>query len=153
MSTTNDTFLYKNTPLADTGYLQQNNITWDSTSGPHNLPVNLRLPHHQNFLTFHFTGTHLDNTNKTRYRYILEGADKAWSEISDKSYAEFRKFAFWPIHVQGVQPRFQRPLEPTRNLQLHCFTPGTVQPGHILFTACCLWLLLLCLTASSAAAF
>nr|HPH18118.1 two-component regulator propeller domain-containing protein [Haliscomenobacter sp.] len=112
-STTNDTFYTKNTPLADTGYLQQNNITWDSTSGPHNLPVNLRLPHHQNFLTFHFTGTHLDNTNKTRYRYILEGADKAWSEISDKSYAEFRNLLFgqytFKVCSRGFNGRWSQP--------------------------------------------
>jgi signal transduction histidine kinase/ligand-binding sensor domain-containing protein len=69
-------------------YAAIHHIQWDSISGPFNMPVDLRLPYNQNFLTFHFTGSHLADYNKTRYRYILEGVDKNWSAITDDPVSE-----------------------------------------------------------------
>lgn len=108
-----DTFYTKNNLPVDSGYLQQNNIQWDSTDGPYNLPVNLKLPYNQNHLTFHFTGTHLDNMNKTRYRYVLEGTDRAWSDITDKAYAEYRNLSFgkysFKVSSAGFNGRWSQP--------------------------------------------
>ncbi len=84
-----DTFYVKGKLPEDTGYMKSNHISWDSTAGQMNIPVNLSLPYNQNFVRFHFTGTHLGNTDKTRYRYILEGQDDHWSNITDQSFASY----------------------------------------------------------------
>ncbi len=78
--------------LKDSGnqpaYLEKKDISWDSLTSYWNLPVNLLLSSNQNFISFHFTGMRLRNIDKTRYRYVLEGIDKTWSEISDKPFTE-----------------------------------------------------------------
>ncbi|MEI9909592.1 MAG: triple tyrosine motif-containing protein, partial [Bacteroidota bacterium] len=86
--TEKDSFYLNEQLPKDTGYLQKNEISWDSTSGPYLLPVNLRLPYHQNYLSFTFTGNHLSNPDKALYRYILEGIDKNWSPVSEKNFSE-----------------------------------------------------------------
>jgi signal transduction histidine kinase len=63
-------------------------IKWDSTAGSYGLPVNLQLPYDQNYLSFTFNGTHLNNPDKAIYRYILEGIDKNWSSISSNTTSE-----------------------------------------------------------------
>ncbi len=83
-----DTFFTKSNLPKDKGWLQENNIRWDSLSGYFNLPVNLKIPHEQNYLSFQFTGSHSTNRDKVRYRYILEGYDDVWSGISDKAFSE-----------------------------------------------------------------
>ena len=52
------------------------------------MPVNLKLPYKRNYLSFHFTGSHLDNPDRTRYRYILEGIDKNWSAATGQPFSE-----------------------------------------------------------------
>jgi signal transduction histidine kinase len=84
-------YLVQNLP-PDSGYLQEKNITWDSLS-MRGLPLGLKLPFDQNHITFRFTGTQLSNLNKTRYRFILEGLDKEWSTITDKSFVDYRNLS------------------------------------------------------------
>ena len=57
----------------------QRGLKWDSVTGPYNLPVNLMIPHDQNFLQFRFGQMHTGRSNTTLYSYILEGVDKKWS--------------------------------------------------------------------------
>ena len=84
-------YLAQNLP-PDSGYLQEKSITWDSLS-MRGLPMGLKLPYDQNHVTFRFTGTQLANLNKTRYRFILEGLDKEWSAITDKSFVDYRNLS------------------------------------------------------------
>ena len=49
-------------------------------SGPYNLPEGVELPYNQNYLQFHFNQADLVKLDTTRYRYILEGYDKTWSD-------------------------------------------------------------------------
>lgn len=58
----------------------------DPTSG---LPVDLRLPHNKNHITFDFHGICLSNPAKVRYRYMLEGHDQQWSETTDHSFTTY----------------------------------------------------------------
>ncbi len=81
-------YLVQNLP-PDSGYLQETNITWDSLSMS-GLPMGLTLPYHQNHVTFRFTGMQLTNLNQTRYSFILEGNDKEWSSITDKTFVDYR---------------------------------------------------------------
>jgi ligand-binding sensor domain-containing protein/signal transduction histidine kinase len=83
-----DSFYVKKQLPVDSGYLQKNNISWDSLDGPYLMPVDLRLPYDQNYLSFTFTGTHIANPEQAKYRYILEGIDKNWSPISENSFSE-----------------------------------------------------------------
>jgi signal transduction histidine kinase/ligand-binding sensor domain-containing protein len=80
-------YLRSNLPK-ENGYLQQNNISWDSPTGFFILPVNLILPYHQNQIGFTFTGMHLSDPDKTRYQYILEGIDKEWNPITSNAYSD-----------------------------------------------------------------
>jgi signal transduction histidine kinase/ligand-binding sensor domain-containing protein len=66
------------------GYAFQNGLSWDKVTGPYNMPLNLALPHDQNYIQFHFNNLNLAN-DSVWYSYILEGADKKWSRISPET--------------------------------------------------------------------
>jgi signal transduction histidine kinase/ligand-binding sensor domain-containing protein len=110
-----DTFYVSDTFPPDTGYLQKNKISWDSISGAYNMPVNLQLPYDQNHITFHFTGSHLDNMNKTRYRYVLEGSDKTWSDLTGRATAEYRNLGYgqytFKVSSSGFNGLWSKPAE------------------------------------------
>ncbi len=72
----------------DTSYLVTNQITWKSIDGPYKMPVDLTLPHNQNYLSFSYNGMHYANPDQVVYRYILEGIDKNWSPISKETESE-----------------------------------------------------------------
>ena len=85
-----DTFYVKDQQPSNIVSFKRNNIQFDSVSGFYNMPVNLSLPYYENFLQFHFTQVHGENLDTTWYRYILEGADKNWSDrtliLESKNY-------------------------------------------------------------------
>ena len=72
----------------DSSYLTQNNITWDSLSSAYHMPIGLQLPYNQNSFNISFTNPDIKGRDKIVYRYILDGADKAWSEISPTSISK-----------------------------------------------------------------
>jgi ligand-binding sensor domain-containing protein/signal transduction histidine kinase len=88
-----NTFFTKTQLPTDTSTLRRSAIRWDSLSGTWHLPVGLTLPHDQNHLTFHFTGTHLSHPDKTRYRYMLEGNDSQWNPITSEPSADYRNLS------------------------------------------------------------
>ena len=115
-SANKDTYYTKEKLPVDTGWLQKNNVHWDSLSGYFSLPANLAIPYNQNYISFHFTGTELGNRDKTRYRYILEGIDKNWSAISDNPFSiNYRdipagKYTF-KVCSRGMNGIWSRPAE------------------------------------------
>jgi len=58
------------------------NVKWDSVTGPYDIPSGLHLPFEDNYLQFHFAIAHLGSQDTVQYRYILEGIDKKWSDIT-----------------------------------------------------------------------
>ncbi|WP_113922416.1 sensor histidine kinase [Cognataquiflexum aquatile] len=70
---------------ADSSYLSQNNIQWDSISPGFQMPNQLKLPYDQNSFNFSFVNQSVLGRDKIVYRYILEGADQAWSDASPKA--------------------------------------------------------------------
>ena len=60
-----------------------NGITWDSVEDVYNLPINLEVPYTQNAFKFYFAADESGIADKTKYRYILEGADAKWSDITE----------------------------------------------------------------------
>ncbi|MEO5681694.1 MAG: two-component regulator propeller domain-containing protein [Chitinophagaceae bacterium] len=75
----------ENKLTADSGYLQQHHISWDSVTGGFNIPAGLNLPYNQNAVNFSFSNTNISGRERILYRYILEGIDKKWSDISDRN--------------------------------------------------------------------
>lgn len=81
--------VYTNAKLpADTEYYRRKDIQWEGFTGNYNLPINLRLNYDQNYLQFQYAGMHYRDRDKLRYRYILDGADRKWSEFTDKQVTE-----------------------------------------------------------------
>jgi len=72
----------------DSSYLSINDVQWESVQGPYDMPVGLTLPYTQNYLSFNYNGAQFNNPDKVVYRYILEGIDKTWAPVSDKTTSE-----------------------------------------------------------------
>ncbi len=67
---------------ANTNYAFQGDLRWDGVTGSNNLPVNLRMPYNQNFVHLHYGNLNLVPHDTTRYRYMLDGVDKTWSDVT-----------------------------------------------------------------------
>ncbi len=74
--------------------LEFENIDWsekvDSILPYSLLPFDLKLPHHQNHLTFKWTGIYLGNPEKVSYKYKLDPQEKDWSPpriMSEMTYS------------------------------------------------------------------
>ncbi len=68
----------------DSSYVALNNILWDSVSSGFHLPIGLKLPYNQNSFNFTFVNQAAQGRDKIVYRYILEGEDEEWSDVSPK---------------------------------------------------------------------
>ncbi len=64
-------------------------IRFDSIAPFYPIPVHLILPSNHNNVTFDFAATEPAKSFMVRYQYILEGYDKEWSPITDKTTATF----------------------------------------------------------------
>ena len=58
-----------------------------------NFPDNLRLPHHLNHLTFHFTALDWYAPHKIQFTYQLEGLNESWSAPSTENKADYRNLS------------------------------------------------------------
>jgi signal transduction histidine kinase len=63
-------------------------MRWDSLSPMYQTPVNLRLPHTDNFIRFRFAQMHLASQDTIWYRYILEGVDRKWSDKTNQPFSD-----------------------------------------------------------------
>ena len=75
-------------------------VRWVSQQAVGGLPAQLSLPFDRNHVTFHFVSSRLDNLAKVRYRYLLEGNDEHWSDVTDQASADYRnlapgRYTFW----------------------------------------------------------
>ena len=66
-----------------------NTIKFDSIARFYPLPQNLVLPYEHNNITFDFAAIEPARPFLVRYQYILEGYDKKWSSITEKTSANF----------------------------------------------------------------
>jgi signal transduction histidine kinase len=83
-----DTFYISGKKPMNKGYATDNKLSWEGVSGPYNMPVNLQLPHNQNYIQFHFAQAYLGRQDNTLYTYVLEGIDKYWSTPNTNPYTE-----------------------------------------------------------------
>lgn len=75
-------FFTKDAYPRDSSYLAQNKITWDSLTSDYKMPIGLKLPYNQNSFNVSFANLDILGRDKIVYRYILDGAEEEWSEIS-----------------------------------------------------------------------
>ena len=66
------------------------NQSFDSLAAHYNYPLNLKLPHYLNDLTFHFSAIEWEAPHKIEYSYVMEGFNGDWSPPSDHSKITFR---------------------------------------------------------------
>lgn len=70
-----------------------NDVDWktktDSVAPWFNLPFNLNLPYSENHLLFQFSAISLDNPQKIKYRYQLEGLEKDWSPVTTQTERDY----------------------------------------------------------------
>lgn len=64
-------------------------IQFDSLAKWYPIPKNLLLPYDHNSITFDFVATDPSRNSLIRYQYKLEGYDKNWSPVTDKTSATF----------------------------------------------------------------
>ena len=83
-----DSFYVKGDLLPVEAAARQQGLSWASVSGPYNMPQNLRIPYHQNYLQFQFTQTSPGRQDTVFYTYLLAGIDKQWSAVTTKNISE-----------------------------------------------------------------
>ncbi|MFM7728717.1 MAG: triple tyrosine motif-containing protein, partial [Flavobacteriales bacterium] len=65
------------------------NCLFDSLSKWHQLPQGLSLAHDNNYITFQFVGATMNEPDRVRYRYKLEGNDREWSALTSNNEAPY----------------------------------------------------------------
>ena len=81
-------------------------VSYDSVVGSDFIPVNLVLPIKNNNISFEF-GTISPSFGKAvQYQYKLEGYDKNWSALSNKTEASFGNMSEgnYTFHVKALSP-------------------------------------------------
>ncbi len=82
-----------------------------------NYPLNLKLPHHLNHLTFHFAATDWASPNKIQYSYYIKNIDKDWSIPQTEPWAEYRSLPSgahtFRVRARGTAPVWSAPFEYT----------------------------------------
>jgi ligand-binding sensor domain-containing protein/signal transduction histidine kinase len=78
----------------DTSIVLQNGIRlhhlrFNSVSKWYGVPENLSLPYNNNYLTFHFIGITTSSPQKIKYQFKLEGLDKNWSVLNNRTEAHY----------------------------------------------------------------
>lgn len=82
--------------LADTAYANTFSFgkplrqAFDSVAAFQNYPVNLKLPHDLNLLTFYCSATDWTAPQKIRFSYKMNGLDKDWSKPQQESSITYR---------------------------------------------------------------
>ena len=66
-----------------------NGVRMSAISNWYALPQNLILSHRNNYITIHFIATTHTQIKSVRYQYKLEGLEKNWSTLSDKTEASY----------------------------------------------------------------
>lgn len=63
---------------------------FDSLLFPFQTPQNLVLNYKQNQISFYFSGIYVNEQNQAKYKYILEGLDEEWGELTSTNYIIYR---------------------------------------------------------------
>jgi ligand-binding sensor domain-containing protein/class 3 adenylate cyclase len=75
----------KDTTLTLGNGVQVRDFNFDGISKWYSIPENLSLAYNNNYLTFNFIGITMSQPKKVKYQYMLEGIDKYWSPLTNKT--------------------------------------------------------------------
>jgi class 3 adenylate cyclase/streptogramin lyase len=93
------------------------NIAFDGITKFYPLPQNLVLPYEHNQIAFEFAAIETDRPFLVRYQYMLEGYDKDWSPVTDKSNANFGNINegtyTFKLKAQGANGVWSKPISYT----------------------------------------
>ena len=83
----------------------------------YNYPLNPKLPHDLNHLTFHFTAIDWEAPHQIRYRYRIKKLDKDWSSVQAEAKADYRNLPYGRLTLQvqaiGIAQLWSEPFEYT----------------------------------------
>jgi sensor histidine kinase YesM len=76
--------------VKDTGIVLSNGVLvkdfhFDGVGKWYGIPEHLSLAHNNNYLMFQFVGINIQSPKKVKYQYKLEGLDKNWSALTNRS--------------------------------------------------------------------
>ena len=95
-------------------------IKFDSIAHFYPVPVNLVLPYSHNNITFDFTAIEPARPGVVRYQYMMEGYEKEWSPVSDKTnatYGNIHEGSYtFKLKAQSPDGVWSRPLTYTFNV-------------------------------------
>jgi signal transduction histidine kinase/ligand-binding sensor domain-containing protein len=90
------------------------NIQFDGITKFYPLPQNLVLPYEHNQIAFEFAAIETDRPFLVKYQYMLEGYDKDWSPITNKSNANFGNINegtyTFKLKAQGANGVWSKPI-------------------------------------------
>jgi len=92
-------------------------IRFDSISKFYPIPQGLILPHNHNYITFRFNAVSPSRHSLVRYQYMLEGYDKEWSPVTNRSNATYGNI-----------------FEGTHTFKVRALSPEGVWSSPILYT-------------------
>lgn len=116
-SSTLDTFYLNGELPIDTSFFVKQKIKYSRlTEDIYHLPLGLQLPFSKNHLTFHFTGICIAaNSDRIRYRYIMEGLNDKWSSITEKTEVDYRNIPpgnyVFKVSARSVNGYWSKPVE------------------------------------------
>lgn len=79
----------KDTTLLLANGVKVSNVRFESISKWYNVPVHLSLAHDNNYLVFNYIGISTKSSYDIKYRYKVEGIDKNWNALTDRTEASY----------------------------------------------------------------
>jgi len=80
-----------------------------------NYPLDLKLPHYKNHLTFHFYGIDWAAPHKIKYAYQLKGLKNEWSSPTEDIKADYRNLSYgkytFKVKAIGMSQVWSKPFE------------------------------------------
>ena len=73
--------------------VQVRDFNFDGITKWYGIPENLNLAYNNNYLTFNFIGITMSQPKKVKYQYMLEGIDKYWSPLTNKTSVPYGNIA------------------------------------------------------------
>lgn len=64
-----------------------------SSNSPYGIPQYLELPYSKNQIYLSFTGNYINDQDQAKYKFVLEGLDNRWTELSKNNFIDFRNLA------------------------------------------------------------
>ena len=76
--------------LSDTLDIKLRGLKFSDVAPFYNYPLDLKLAHNLNHLTFNFSAIDWTSPQSIRYQYMLEGMEEQWSQMSNENKADYR---------------------------------------------------------------